>query len=205
MGRQNRDHDCTSEPARRPLDISRGGLASERGSPRPACHAIGLLGALKGVRAVPDDDFEAFFALAEPRLRVALVGAFGPDLGRESAADALTWGWQNWERLRAMTNPIGYLYRVGRSAALKEVGLQSRQFPTALDSGVGLPDYEPMLAEFMAELSEHQRVAVWMVHGLGHSHGDVADVLECSKPTVATHVRRALRRLRRSLQVDADV
>lgn len=155
--------------------------------------------------AVPHDDYEAFFAAAEPRLRVALVGAFGPDLGREAAADALAWGWQHWERLRGMANPIGYLYRVGRSEALREVRLQSHHFVTSLDSGVGPPDYEPMLSQFMAELSEHQRVAVWMVHGLGHSHGDVAEVLECSKPTVATHVRRALARLRRSLQVDADV
>lgn len=155
--------------------------------------------------AFPEDDYEAFFAVAEPRLRVSLVGAFGPDLGREAAAHALAWGWRNWERLRTMANPIGYLYRVGRSEALREVRLQSRHFLDAIDSGVGLPDYEPMLSEFMAQLSEHQRVAVWMVHGLGHSHGDVAEVLECSKPTVATHVRRALRKLRRSLQVEADV
>lgn len=38
-----------------------------------------------------------------------------------------------------------------------------------------------------------------MVHGLGFSHGEVADVLECSKPTVATHVRRGLRKLRHHL------
>ena len=150
-------------------------------------------------------DFEAFFAATEPRLRVALVGAFGPDLGREAAADALAWGWQNWERLRSMSNPVGHLYRVGRSQALGEVRLQQRHFIAALDSGEGLPEYEPMLAAHLSQLSEHQRVAIWMVHGLGHSHGDVAEVLECSKPTVATHVRRALAKLRRSLQVEADV
>ncbi len=157
------------------------------------------------VTALPHDDFEAFFASAEPRLRVALVGAFGPDLGREAAADALAWAWHNWGRLRPMSNPIGYLYRVGRSRALREVRLQSRQFLDAVEGDGVMPWFEPMLSTFLADLSEYQRVAVWMVHGLGHTHGEVAEVLECSKPTVATHVRRALAKLRVALEVDADV
>lgn len=150
-------------------------------------------------------DFEAFFAKAEPSLRVALVGAFGPHLGREATADALAWAWQNLERLDGMENPVGYLYRIGRNEALKEVRLQSRHFLESAAPGFDLPDYEPMLASFMSELSEHQRVAVWMVHGLGYSHGEVAEVLECSKPSVATHVRRALSKLRQSLEVNVDV
>ena len=153
----------------------------------------------------PQNGFETFFETAEPSLRVALVGAFGPVLGREAAADALAWGWQHWETLRVMANPIGYLYRIGRNAALKEVRLQSRHFLEELAPGSSQPEYEPMLSQFLANLSEHQRVAVWMVHGLGHTHGEVAEVLECSRPTVATHVRRALAKLRDSLEVELDV
>lgn len=104
-----------------------------------------------------------------------------------------------------MENPIGYLYRVGRNEALKEVRLQSRHFLESTAPGFEFPDYEPALASFLSELSEHQRVAVWMVHGLGYSHGEVAEVLECSKPSVATHVRRALAKLRSGLEVNADV
>lgn len=153
----------------------------------------------------PEPRFEDFFESVEPSLRLALVGAFGPDLGRESAAEALAWGWQNWEQLQAMANPAGYLYRIGRNSALKEVHLQRRHFVETLQHSEELPEYEPMLSQFLADLSEHQRVAVWMVHGMGYAHREVAALLGCATPTVATHVRRALAKLRDSLEVDLDV
>jgi len=34
--------------------------------------------------------------------------------GREVAQEALEYGWEHWERLRSMENPVGYLYKVGR-------------------------------------------------------------------------------------------
>ena len=67
-----------------------------------------------------------------------------------------------------------------------------------------MPEIEPRLAQFLAGLSEHQRVAVWMVHGLGYPHGDVAELLGCSRPSIATHVRRALDKLRAELEVSSD-
>jgi hypothetical protein len=62
-----------------------------------------------------DDGFEDFFAVAEPRLRRALVAAYGIERGREAAAEALAYGWEHWSKVRAMKNPTGYLYRVGQS------------------------------------------------------------------------------------------
>jgi RNA polymerase sigma factor (sigma-70 family) len=149
--------------------------------------------------------FASFFEDAEPKLRLALSGAFGIDLGRDAAAEALAWGWQNWERLTTMDNPVGYLYRVGRSRALRVVrrpevtGTRDRADENAS------PDIEPRLLEFLADLPERQRVAVWMVHGLGYSHGEVGAVLGCATPTVATHVRRALEKLRARLEVESGV
>jgi hypothetical protein len=29
--------------------------------------------------------------------------------GRDAAADALAYGWEHWERIKDMKNPIGYL------------------------------------------------------------------------------------------------
>ena len=58
-----------------------------------------------------DRRFAAFVADAEPRLRMALVAAYGPVDGREAAVDALSWAWENWDRLQEMANPVGYLYR----------------------------------------------------------------------------------------------
>ena len=153
----------------------------------------------------PELGFEQFFARAEPVLRVALVGAFGPQLGRDATATALAWAWQNWDRLAPMDNPVGYLYRVGRNDALKEIKIQQRHFLDPRRPGAEPIEFEPMLADFLSQLTEVQRVAVWMVHGLGYSHGEAAEVLQCAKPTVATHVRRALAKLRAAMEVELDV
>ena len=152
----------------------------------------------------PSATFASFFEQAEPRLRTALSGAFGAEVGRDAAADALAWAWQHRDRLHDLDNPIGYLYRVGRSCALRDV--RRREVPSprsddGTDEGREDPDPELTLLAMVAELPEHQRVAVWMVHGLGYRHAEVGALLGCATPTVATHVRRGLSRLRQQLEV----
>jgi RNA polymerase sigma-70 factor (ECF subfamily) len=152
----------------------------------------------------PSATFASFFEQAEPRLRTALSGAFGAEVGRDAAADALAWAWQHRDRLHDLDNPIGYLYRVGRSGALRDV--RRREVPSprsddGTDEGREDPDPELTLLAMVAELPEHQRVAVWMVHGLGYRHAEVGALLGCATPTVATHVRRGLSRLRQQLEV----
>ena len=153
-----------------------------------------------------ESDFTEFFADVEQRLRLSLVAAFGYDVGRDAAADALAWGWQHWDRLQAMDNPVGYLYRVGQSMALKAL---AREAPaggdlTTVSAGWEGPEFEPHLAPLLSTLSEQQRVAVWLVHGMGYRHREVAELLGCSIPTIATHVRRGLAKLRVGLEVNLD-
>ncbi|MEL6984765.1 MAG: hypothetical protein AAFO29_20220, partial [Actinomycetota bacterium] len=103
-------------------------------------------------------DYVAFFDAGERQLRLALTGAFGVEVGRDAAAEALTWAWQNWDRVQGMDNPMGYLYRVGRSAALRSVrtgrGVTGLELTDSLPSAWELPDYEPDLATSFAGLSE---------------------------------------------------
>lgn len=153
------------------------------------------------------DDFAVFFDATERRLRLALTGAFGIEAGREAAAEALAWGWQNWDRVQRMDNPVGYLYRVGKTAALRAADHDARSDSMGVEvhpSAWELPSFEPNLAKFLAELPEQQRVSVWMVHGLGFTYQEVADLLDCSRPTVGTHVRRGLSKLRHHIGVDSD-
>jgi RNA polymerase sigma factor (sigma-70 family) len=163
--------------------------------------------ALVVMSADAKDEFAAFFDAAERRLRLALTGAFGVETGRDATAEALAWAWQNWGDVREMTNPVGYIYRVGRSNALRGLDRDVASATSTIEahpSDWELPNYEPNLAKFLARLPERQRVAVWMVHGLGFSHREVAELLECSRPTVATHVRRGVRKLRHHLGVDDE-
>ena len=62
-----------------------------------------------------EDTFTEFFERTEPKLRNALVASYGVEVGTEAASDALAFGWEHWDRVQGMENPIGYLFRVGRS------------------------------------------------------------------------------------------
>jgi RNA polymerase sigma-70 factor (ECF subfamily) len=63
--------------------------------------------------------YTGFVEDVEPRLKHALSAALGPDRGLEAAAEALSYGWEHWDRIRSMDNPAGYLYRVGYRSGLK--------------------------------------------------------------------------------------
>jgi predicted RNA polymerase sigma factor len=60
------------------------------------------------------ETFTTFVELHEARLRHALTARYGSEVGKDAAADALAYGWEHWQRVRAMENPVGYLYTVGR-------------------------------------------------------------------------------------------
>jgi RNA polymerase sigma factor (sigma-70 family) len=147
-------------------------------------------------------DFERFVADVEPRLRRALVAGFGTGLGRQAAADALAWAWQNWDRVRELESPVGYLYRVGRTLAVRS---EARDLPVAeLVAGVASPDdsFEPGLAPAIARLSEAQRCAVVLVVGFGYTLREAAEVLGVTASTVHRDTERAIARLRAELEVE---
>lgn len=147
-------------------------------------------------------DFERFVSAVEPRLRRALVAGFGPVAGREAAADALAWAWQNWDRARSLDSPVGYLFKVGRTLATRGRG---RDLPVAQVRDVRAePDdsFEPGLLPALTGLSEAQRCAVVLVVGWGYTLRDAAEVLGVTASTVHRDVGRALDRLRTKLEVE---
>lgn len=142
------------------------------------------------------DSFTEFVRRNEPQLRRALVAALGPDLGADAAAEAFAYAWQEWERIQAMHNSVGYLYRVGRSRAPYERRLRPGLLPEVGDE---LPWVEPGLPDALASLSESQRVCVVLAHCHGYSLAEVGAVLGITKATVQRHVERGMRKLRRAL------
>jgi RNA polymerase sigma factor (sigma-70 family) len=145
-------------------------------------------------------EFEAFLVRVEPLVRRALVASYGPMVGRDATVDALSWAWEHWSRLAPMENPVGYLYRVGRTAAQRYF-TQSR--PDALPAARpdGEPDVQPELAAALQRLSVQQRATVVLTHGYALSQREVAEVLGISVSTVREHLERGLTRLRNELEV----
>jgi RNA polymerase sigma-70 factor (ECF subfamily) len=153
------------------------------------------------VNGVPSDTeaFTAFWGEVEPRLRRAFVAAFGTDRGREATQEALAWAWEHWDRVTTMTNPAGYLWRVGRSRS------RPRREPVLLpEPPADDPMIEPALVPALRSLTAHQRAAVLLVHGYGWQLRDVADLFGVGVSTVQTHVTRAMAKLRAALEVERD-
>jgi DNA-directed RNA polymerase specialized sigma24 family protein len=142
--------------------------------------------------------FSLFARDAEPRLRIALAAAVGQDLGSEAAAEALAYAWEHWEKIEAMESPVGYLYRVGRSRVRPPRRLRLSPVPVA-----HTPEVEPALPAALAKLSDRQRLVVVLVHGFDWRHEEVASLLGIQTPTVATHLRRGLAKLRRHPKVSS--
>lgn len=153
--------------------------------------------------AIGRDDFDAFVRLSELRLRTALSAALGPVDGRIAALDALSWAWEHWAQVRVMGNPVGYLYRVGRTAARR-----ARPKPIPFEQTISTTGAAPLDTDLIAAvggLSEQQRVIVLLVHAYGWTIRDAAHLLGVAPSTVQTHAERGLARLRRTLETsDAD-
>lgn len=135
------------------------------------------------------------------RLRQVLVARFGWDDGIEAWLDAVAYAWEHRERLQAMSNPVGYLYRVAQSSARRQ-RRWGRRIDLPIPEPHRLPDVEPALVRSLARLSERQRTAVLLVHAHGWTHEEAADVLGVDVSTLRNHLRRGLARLRRDLGVD---
>lgn len=149
-----------------------------------------------------NESFEAFFARVEPRLRQAMTSIFGADLGREAALDALSYGWEHWDRVRHMTNPSGYLFVVARDRQRKKV---NRRHPVGLPytEQRTAPLVEPGLAEALSALPEQQRAVVMLLYCFEWTMSEVAELLGVSKSTVQTHAGRGMNQLRVRIGVDA--
>lgn len=159
--------------------------------PEPLSSVVPVTGSREG--------FEEFVREAEPRLRRALVAAYGFEAGRDAAAEALAYAWEHWERLQDIKNLPGYLYRVGQSRS-------KRRKPAVLFETPGWPerDFEPGLPAALAALSLRQRQAVVLVYGYGFTVREVSELIGVKQTTVHSHVRRGLERLRNSLGVSHD-
>jgi len=142
-----------------------------------------------------ETEFTAFVVEHEPRLRRALVAAYGGSRGREATAEALAFAWEHWGRLSDIHNVPGYLFRVG----------QSRTRRPRITGGVPArvqddPVFEPGLAPALKALTTRQRTAVVLVHGFGWTLREVGELTGTKVTTVQNHLDRGLAKLRRTLE-----
>ena len=149
-----------------------------------------------------DTSLETFVTAARPTLERALVARFGVHDGMDAAADALAYAVREWGRVGAMTNPAGYLYRVGVSSALRWRRRLRRHGGLLTDASVlvSTPVVDVDLQRALLRLRTEQRVAVVLVDGHGHTYAEAAGLLDVPVTTVTNYVHRGLARLRQLLE-----
>ena len=149
--------------------------------------------------AIINSSFTEWATEAEPKIRQSLTAAFGVQVGKDAAAEALALAWERWDRVSVMGNPIGYVYGIGRNKARR---MKTRRQPMFVDVPEQLlPNVEPGLPAAVAELPEQQRITVTLLHGYGWTMSEVAELLGTKKTTVQNHAERGLTKLRNALGV----
>ncbi len=146
-----------------------------------------------------DQTFEAFILDLRTQLRRAYTGHMPPGAIPDAVAEAEAWAWENRRRLNRIANPIGYLYRVGQSRSRHR-----KEGFIPWDGDTDAPMVEPGLPRALSRLPAQQASAVWLVKACGWTNVQAAEALAISPSTVATHVSRAMARLRTELGVDDD-
>jgi DNA-directed RNA polymerase specialized sigma24 family protein len=144
------------------------------------------------------DEFEEFVRATEPRLRRALAGHLPTDRVHDGLSEAFAHAWSNWDRVRTMENPAGYLFRVAQSKSRTRLEGALPETPRSHP-----PHVEPGLIDAMRGLPRQQRSVVWLVHACDWTYAEVAEALGISASAVGTHLTRGISTLRARLGVNA--
>lgn len=147
------------------------------------------------VGTVEDAKLSDAFAELSPRLRAALTPLGDSHSVDDAIAEAFAYLCAHSERVLEMDNPGGYLYRVARN----HLGRRRRTPALPPVPASVMPEVEPGLPAALASLSEKQRVAVFLIAGMGWKPGEVAEFLEVADTSVRTHYERGIAKLRTQL------
>ncbi len=156
-----------------------------------------LFGEAMAVQDSALDRFTEFVTKHEARLREALMAACGGDAGRDAAAEALMYSWDNLDRLGTMEEPLGYLYRVSLTSA-RDGRTNSRVAFDPVETTL-IPDVDPYLPNSLSRLPEQERVPLVLVDGFQWTEADVGALLGLEPATVLGYANRGTERLRNEL------
>ncbi|MFN0096251.1 MAG: RNA polymerase sigma factor [Dehalococcoidia bacterium] len=165
------------------------------------------------IRAVRAGDREAFARLVtlhgERAFRAAFLILRDAAAAEDATQEGLIRAYQSLDRFR-LGDPFGaWLVRIVVNVALNEVRSRQRRLswlprlwagaPRSLPgpaSAVAAGERRAELHEAMAELSEQDRVALYLRYYLGLNEREMATALGCAQGTVKSRLSRASQRLR---------
>ncbi len=154
------------------------------------------------------DRFERFCSSEHASIANALGWALGShDLGLEATDEAFARAFERWDTVEAMSNPAGWVYRVGLNWGRRRIWRRNkeRQLLASIDLDDQLDAQRDVyldhdLADALASLPIKFRAVVVLRHLLGYSERDTAEALGISPGTAKSRMSRGLERLRKHLE-----
>src|SRR5262245_53422094 len=149
--------------------------------------------------------FEVFFEAERGRLLRALVVLTGnPEEAEEVLQDAFLSLWERWERVAALEDPTGYLYRTALNRQRSRVRRAVRAARRAVGSAHGgdlfaEADERDAVARALAQLTPRRREAIVMTEMLGYGSAEAGRAMSVSDVTVRRLAQEARADLRRAL------
>lgn len=160
--------------------------------------------------ADPPRSFESFFDDERKRLLRALFLLTGnAEEAEEILQDAFLALWERWDRVAAMDDPTGYLYRTAmnrhRSLARRSARAARRAIGQAHGGDLfAEADERDAVARALARLTPRRRQAVVLMELLGYSSVEASRVMRVSDATVRRLAQDARAALRAVLEGDDD-
>ena len=151
--------------------------------------------------------FEEFFRAEHVRLQQALYVITGSDQeAKDLMQEAFLRVWERWDRVRAMDEPTGYLYRTAMNAFRSRLRRTARaarnlaelRFPS---TGFDAIDDRDAVARALRSLSERQRAAIVLTELLDFDSAEAAAMLGVRPSTVRNLAAQARKALERILEV----
>ncbi len=159
---------------------------------------------------VPPASFESFFDIERVRLRRALVILTGnAEEADEVLQDAFIAVWERWDRVEAMDDPTGYLYRTAMNTYRSRLRRAARAARRAVGAAHGgdmfaAVDERDVVARALASLSPRRRLAVVLTEVLGYGSSEAGAIMGVADATVRRLAQEARRDLRRALEGGDD-
>jgi len=154
--------------------------------------------------------FELFFEAERRRLFRALYVMTGSaHEAEELAQDAFLKIWERWDRVGAMDDPVGYLYRTAMNLARSRARrlIRAARAPFSAERSVepyGPTDTRDAVVRALAGLSPRQRQAVVLVELLDRTTEEAADLMHVSTSTVRSLTSEARKAMRAVMETDDE-
>jgi RNA polymerase sigma factor (sigma-70 family) len=147
--------------------------------------------------------FETFHEANRDRIATALAYTCGSTvLGAEAADEAMARAYLRWNKVAALSNPAGWVYRTGLNWSRTQIHRRRREelFDSVADGTSPDENVDVDLVAAVAGLPVRHRSIVVLRHLLGYSTAETAQALGVSEGTVKSRLARALDRLRTELE-----